>query len=89
MNYVFLAKRKLVSYKIQMNALFKNSYGIKIRKYDRNIHKAMKITVDIQQTNKKLFVIVQPKSACKQEFADYLWIPILDQPQSDIVVYVL
>ena len=72
-----------------MNALFKNSYGIKRREYDRNIHKAMKIIVDIYQTNKKLFVIVQPKSACKWEFADYLWIPILDQPQSDIVVSVL
>ena len=36
-----------------------------IIKYDRNIHKAMIIPVDIYQTNKKLFITVQPKNACK------------------------
>ena len=45
-----------------MNTFFNNSYGRKRRKYDINIHKAMIITVDIYQTNRKLFVKVQPKT---------------------------
>ena len=35
----------------------------------------------------KFFVTVQPKNACKLEFVDHLWIPFLDQPQSNIVVF--
>ena len=35
-----------------MNTLFKNNYGIKIRRYDINIHKAMRITDGIFQNNK-------------------------------------
>ena len=46
----------------------------------------MIIPVDIHQTNKKFSDTVQPKNACKLEFSDHLWIPFLDQLQSDIVV---
>ena len=46
----------------------------------------MIITVEIQQMNKKLFVTNQLKDACKLEFADHLWLPFLDQSQSDILV---
>ena len=48
----------------------------------------MRIPVDIHQTNKKFSLIVQPKHACKLEFVDHLWIPFLDQPQSDVVVFI-
>ena len=34
-----------------------------------------------------MFVTVQPP--CKLEFADHLWLPFLDQPQSDILVSVI
>ena len=49
----------------------------------------MKTTVEIYQRTKKLFVTVQPKNSCKLEFADKLWIPFHDQPQSDIVVFAI
>ena len=45
----------------------------------------MRITIDIYQTIKKLFVTVQPKNVCKLRFVDTLWLPFLDQPQSDMV----
>ena len=50
-----------------------------------NIHKAMIIPDGIFQTNHDLFVMVNPKNACKSESADHLWIPFLDQPQSYVV----
>ena len=43
--------------------LFTKHRGVKRRKYNRNIYKAMKIPDDIYQTNKKSFVTVQPKNA--------------------------
>ena len=49
----------------------------------------MRITVNIYQTNKNLFVVVQPKNACKLGFSDHLWLPFLDQPQSKIVVFAI
>ena len=49
----------------------------------------MIIPDEIYQTNQKLFVSVQPKNACKLEFADHLWLPFLDQPQSDIVFFAI
>ena len=52
-------------------------------------HKAIKIPDGSFQTNKKLFDMVNPKSACKLEFADHLWIPFLDQPQSDVVDFAI
>ena len=72
-----------------MNMLFNNYDEIKIRICDRNIHKAVQITVGIYQRNKELFVTVQPKSAYKLEFIDRLQLPFLDQPQSDIVVFAI
>ena len=69
--------------------LFKNNDGSKIRKYYINIHKAMIIPVGIYRMNKTFFVTVQPKNARKLEFSDHLWIPFLDQPQSDIVFFVI
>ena len=44
-----------------MNTLFNNDDEIKIRICDRNIHKAMQITVGFYQRNKKLFVTIQPE----------------------------
>ena len=38
------------------------------------------------QTNKKFFVTVKPKNACKLEFEDNLWLPFIDQTQSGILV---
>ena len=43
----FTERIKLLSNQIQMNTLFKNNYEIKRRICDKNIHKAMKIPVDI------------------------------------------
>ena len=50
-----------------MNKLFKNNDGRKRMKCDENIHKNMRISVDVYQTDKKLFVMVKPKNACKLE----------------------
>ena len=84
----FPAKSKLLSCQIQINTLFKNNYGRKRKKFDINIHKAMRIPVKIYQTNKK-FVTVKPKNVCKLEFADRLWLPFLDKPKSDILVFTI
>ena len=46
----------------------------------------MCIFVGIYQTNKKFFVTVKPKNACKLEFEDNLWLPFIDQTQSGILV---
>ena len=47
----------------------------------------MRLTYDIFQTNKNLFMKVHPKIARKLEFADNLWLPFFDQPQWDVVVF--
>ena len=52
----FSNKKQLLSSQIQMNMLFKTKDEIKIRRCDRNIHKAMIIPVDIHETNKKLLL---------------------------------
>ena len=59
------ARRKLLSCQIKMKTMFKNNYGRKRRKYDKNIHKSMRITCGIFQTNNKLFVVIHPKNSCK------------------------
>ena len=41
--------------------LFHANYETKIRKYDKNIHKAVRITIGIHQTNEKFSITVQPK----------------------------
>ena len=72
-----------------MNLLFKTKDEIKRRRCDRKIHKAVRVPVVIHHRNKNFTVTVLPKNACKLEFVDHLWIPFLDQPQSDIVVFVI
>ena len=72
-----------------MNMLFNTRDESKIISCDQNIPKPMRICVDIHETNKKFTVTVEPKNACKLKFADHLWLPFLDQPQSDIVVFVI
>ena len=52
------------------------------------MHKAMIILVDIHQIN-EISLLQLKKGACKLEFADHLWLPFLDQPQSDIVVFAI
>ena len=47
----------------------------------------MRIPFGNYQRTKTFFVTVQQKNACKLEFADQLWLPFLDKPQSDIVVF--
>ena len=47
----------------------------------------MIIADNINQTNKKLCVTFQTKNAYKLEFADHLWLPFTDQPQSDVVLF--
>ena len=59
----------------------------KNRKYDTNIYKAVRIADGIFQTSNKLFVTFHPKNVCKLEFSDNLWLPFLDQPQSDVMVF--
>ena len=85
----FPQKIELISSQIQMNTLYKNNDEIKRRRFDKSIHKAMRIPVYIHQTNKTFAVTVQQKHACGLEFVDSLCIIFLDQPQSDIVVFVI
>ena len=47
-----------------MNMLFKTKDEIKRRRFDRNIHKAMRIPVDIHETKKNSTVTVQQNNAC-------------------------
>ena len=44
-----------------MNVLFKTSDEIKVRRYDRNIHKAVRIPVSINEKNKTFTVAGQQK----------------------------
>ena len=69
--------------------LFNTDDERKRRRCDRSIHRNMGINAYINQTNKNFSVTVQPKNACKYEFADHLWLPFLDQQQSDIVVFAI
>ena len=58
----FTAKIKLFSCQIQMNRLFNNYYGRKRGRFYRNIHKSVRIPVDVYQTDERLFATVQPKN---------------------------
>ena len=49
----------------------------------------MRISDGIYQTNKKLFVTFKPKNAQGLEFAHHLWLPFIDQHQSDVVVFAI
>ena len=77
----------IISSQIKINMLFKINDARKRRMFDRKIHKAMRIPVEIHEINKKFTITVQPKNACKLEFVDHLWLPFIDQPHSDIVVF--
>ena len=55
-----------------MNNIFKKNNARKRRKLNINKHKAMIIPGRIYQNNKKLFITVIPKNACKMEFSDNL-----------------
>ena len=35
----------------------------------------------------KVYCYISTKNACRLEFVDHLWLPFLDQTQSDIVVF--
>ena len=48
-----------------MGMLFKTKDERKRKRYDINIHKAMRIPVYIHETNKKFTVTVQPKNSCQ------------------------
>ena len=54
-----------------------------------NIHKAMRIPDGIFQTNHNSFLKVNQKGKYKLNFGYYLWLPYLDQPQSDVVVFAI
>ena len=54
-----------------------------------NKYKAMIILYGMLLTNKQIFVTVNPKNTCKFEFADHLWLPFIDQTQSDVVVFAI
>ena len=49
----------------------------------------MRITDGIFQTNKKLFVTVNPKNVCNLEFSNNLWLPFIDQLHLDVVVFTM
>ena len=70
-----------------MNILFKTRYIRKRGIYYEKILKAMsmRLPVEIHKRNKKCTVTVQHKNECKLEFVDNLWLPFIDQPQSDIL----
>ena len=72
-----------------MNMLFKTRYERKSRRCDKIIHKAMRIPVDIHERNLKICVTVQLKHLCKLKFLDHLWLPFIEQPQSDIVFFAI
>ena len=61
--------------------MFRANNGTKNNKYNKDIHKPMRILDDIFKTNNKLFVTVYSKNTCKVESADHLWLPFIDQPQ--------
>ena len=51
-----------------------------------NKHKNMIILDRICKNNRKGFVTFNPSNTCKMGLAYRLWLPFLDQPQSDVVV---
>ena len=52
-----------------------------------NLYKAVINPDPICQNIKIIFVIVIPRNACKFELADHLYLPFLDQPHSDVIVF--
>ena len=70
-----------------MKFMFKRNNATKRRKLNMNEYKAMRIPDRICKNNKKLFVTVNTQNACKLGFSDRSWLPSLNQPQSDVVVF--
>ena len=54
-----------------------------------NIHMAIRTPDGIFQTNKTFIVTIHPKNACKVKFDEHLWLPFLDQPQSDVFFFAI
>ena len=54
-----------------------------------NKYKDLKFLYLIYQNSKRLFVRVNPINIYKFEFSYHLWLPFLDQPQSDVVVFAI
>ena len=71
----------------KLSIQFLRENGRKIRKLNMNRHKTMGNINRICQNNNIKIITVNPKNVCKMEFADNLWLPFLDQPRSDVVVF--
>ena len=56
-------------------------------KSGKNIHKAMRNLVYLHPAKKRFSVTIKPKMHVIWDFADNLWLPFLDQTQSDTVVF--
>ena len=54
-----------------------------------NKYKDLKFLYLIYQNSKRLFVRVNPINIYKFEFSYHLWLPFLDQPQSDVVFFAI
>ena len=61
-NHIFLQKKKILSSQIQINEWFIYIDERKRERCDRNIHKFMRIPIDIYQKKKKMFATVQSKT---------------------------
>ena len=83
----FTGKLIFLPWQIKINTLVDNNDGRKIIKYYMNINKYMRSPDGIFQTNKKLSVEVHTKNVCKLWFDDHLLLTLLDQTQSDVVVF--
>ena len=83
----FTSKIKSLSSQIKINTLCKNINGRKIRRQDKNTHKAMLSPVEIYLITKEFFVTVHPKNTFKLEFSYNLWLAFIDQPHYDILVF--
>ena len=76
-----------MSSQIKMTMLFHTKDVMKRRRWYGKTHKDMIIPVDIHEINKLFTVTVQPKNACRLDVVDHLWLPFLDQPQYDKLVF--
>ena len=72
-----------------MKTMFEKNNATKRGKSNMNKHKVVIITGQIYQNNKKLFVTFNSRNECRMDFADRLWLPFIDQSQSDVVVFVI
>ena len=52
-----------------------------------NKNKDVVIPDRVCQTSKKLFVTVNPESACKLRLSGHLWLSFLDRTQPGVVVF--